>query len=228
MAIVKVNWSGGKDSTTAVYLHVERGDTVKIVCYIPMLTKQIPLIARKHYLFIKSMGLRFREMGCEVTFVSGQTYEEHVLYRSTRGKFKGRMFGFPCFITGACAFKRDSKVKALNNVDVGYFDYEDIGIAYDEIERQGQLNDKKRSILCVYHFTEKDCFTYCKFHSALSPHYETNSRDGCALCPHGKEYERQQYFRDYPEAIEVVKRLQDIVKRERPEQRPLRGHKWFL
>lgn len=48
MAIVKVNWSGGKDSTTAVLLHVERGDTVKVVCYIPMLTKQIPLLTRKH------------------------------------------------------------------------------------------------------------------------------------------------------------------------------------
>ena len=90
------------------------------------------------------------------------------------------------------------------------------------------MNDKKRSILCEYHFTEKDCFNYCDLRSALSPHYETNSRDGCALCPQSKEYERQQYFRDYPEAIKVVKRLQDIVKRERPEQSPLRGHKWFL
>ena len=36
------------------------------------------------------------------------------------------------------------------------------------------------------------------------------------------------YFNDYPEAVEVVKRLQDIVKQERPEQSSLRGHNWFL
>lgn len=40
MSIVKVAWSGGKDSTCAVMLHIKRGDKVKVVCYIPMFTKK--------------------------------------------------------------------------------------------------------------------------------------------------------------------------------------------
>ena len=45
--IVKIGWSGGKDSTCAVMKHIERGDKVKAVCWVPMLTKEIPLILTK-------------------------------------------------------------------------------------------------------------------------------------------------------------------------------------
>ncbi len=34
MDIVKIGWSGGKDSTCAVYKHLERGDKLKIVSYL--------------------------------------------------------------------------------------------------------------------------------------------------------------------------------------------------
>ena len=52
MDIVKVNWSGGKDSTCSALLHIKRGDKVKIVSYIPMFTDEIPLILKDHYNFI--------------------------------------------------------------------------------------------------------------------------------------------------------------------------------
>lgn len=44
MAIVKFNWSGGKDSSCALKLHLDCGDYVKAVCYIPMLNDKIPLL----------------------------------------------------------------------------------------------------------------------------------------------------------------------------------------
>lgn len=213
--IVKVSWSGGKDSTCAVLKHLELGHKVKAVCYIPMFTDDIPLITKEHYDFIMKTADRFRGMGAEVHIVTGKTYYDFVLTRSSRGKFKGRMFGFPPFITGMCNFKTYSKTKALSQCDVGEYDYEDIGIAFDEIARQKQLNDRKRSILCELEMTEENAKQHVLKYDMLSPHYTTQKRDGCALCPHAKTSVRIQWFDDYPETIPLVKFLQNKVKRER-------------
>ena len=106
--IVKVSWSGGKDSSCAVMQHLHACNTVKVVCYIPMFTDAIPLITKVHYEFILRTADRFRQMGAEVYIVTGMTYYCYVTHRSTRGKFQGRAFGFPCFRRGQCGFKRDS------------------------------------------------------------------------------------------------------------------------
>ena len=55
-------------------LHIERGDTVKAVCYIPMFTKDIPLIMKEQYQFILNTADYFRSLGAEVFIVSGMTY----------------------------------------------------------------------------------------------------------------------------------------------------------
>lgn len=226
--IVKVNWSGGKDSTCAALLHIERGDMVKMVCYIPMLTETIPLLLKDHYDFILRTADYFRSLGAEVYITTGMTYCDFIRKRSTRGKYKGRMFGFPCFWTGKCGFKRDSKLKALNTLDIGYFDYEDIGIAYDETKRHGVLTESKRSILCEMKMTEADAALYDSMRNILSPHYQSESRDGCTLCPHAHSREREIWFQQYPEAYNIVLELQDLVRKERPDQTPLRDYKWFI
>ena len=190
--VVKVSWSGGKDSTCAVMRHIERGDTVKAVCYIPMFTDTIPLLLKDHYEFILRTADKFRSMGAEVYIVKGITYYEYVHKRSSRGKFKGRPFGFPCVIKEWCGFKRDSKLKALSEIDIGQYDYEDIGIAADETRRHAQLTDKKRSILCELGITEQMATEFDKEHGVLSPHYKTHGRDGCTLCPHAKASERER------------------------------------
>ena len=228
MDIVKVSWSGGKDSTCAVLMHIKLGHKVKVVCYIPMFTDEIPLLLKNHYKHIMNTAEIFRKLGAEVYVVTGKTYYSYVIHRSPKGKYKGRMFGFPYFKRGMCGFKRDSKVKALQKCDVGYFDYEDIGIAFDEVARHSQLNDQKRSILCELQITEDDTLRFCKDNGVLSPHYGNFDRDGCTLCPHASEKERTLWFSDYPEAIPLVLELQEIVKQERPDNSPLRDHKWFL
>ena len=75
--IVKVSWSGGKDSTCAMLKHLESGNVVKAVCYIPMLTPEIPLIMKNHYEFIQNTAERFRNMGAEVNIISGMDYYTH-------------------------------------------------------------------------------------------------------------------------------------------------------
>lgn len=99
--VVKVGWSGGKDSSCAVMKHIQRGDKVKAVCYIPMFTREIPLILRDHHEFILRTADYFRSLGAEVFFADkGLTYYEYVIHPSLKGKHKGRIFGFPCIGIG--------------------------------------------------------------------------------------------------------------------------------
>ena len=63
MVVVKVGWSGGKDSTCAMYKRLENGDAVKAVCYIPYFTKDIPLINKAHHEFILWQADIFRAQG---------------------------------------------------------------------------------------------------------------------------------------------------------------------
>ncbi len=226
--IVKVSWSGGKDSTCAVMKHLELGHTVKAVCYIPMFTDTIPLITKAHYGFIMRTADKFKSLGVEIHLVHGLTYFDFVHRRSTQGKYKGRAFGFPPFQKGWCGFKRDSKLKALNGCDVGKYDYEDIGIAYDEVNRHNQLSVSKRSILYELKITEQQAILYCTEKHLLSPLYKMQKRDGCSLCPHARQSEREQWYKDYPEAVPILIGLQNFVKIERPGMYPLRNHQWFI
>ena len=225
---VKVSWSGGKDSTCAVILHLEEGHKVKVVNYTPMFTDEIPLLLKDHYEFIQRTAERFRDWGAEVYMVTGMTYYDYVLRRKTKGADKGGIMGFPCFIPRMCNFKNFSKVRALHRCDVGYYDYEDIGIAYDEEKRQSQLNEKLRSTLVEHKITEKQATEICKRNTFLSPLYQHYKRDGCTLCPNAPKREREQWFREFPEAVPILKELQDKVRAEKPEYSPLRNHEWFL
>jgi hypothetical protein len=229
MAIVKVGWSGGKDSTCSVLLHLEQGDTVKAVCYIPMFTEDIPLITKKHYEFILKTADRFRKMGAEVYIVSGMTYWEYCLDIARNGKNKGQVKGYP--FVNCCGFRRDSKIKAVTNCDVGQFDYLDIAIAYDETSRHNQLDDKKRSILVEKRISELEATKFCIEKNLYSPHYEISGRDGCVLCFNAKPIERKIWFNDYPQAREKVRELQDKLKPllfGRPNEFPLRNYKYFI
>lgn len=227
--IVKVGWSGGKDSTCAVMQHLIKGHRVKAVCYVPMFTETIPLIAKDHYEFILHTADRLREAGAEVHIVFGMSYCEYVMHRAKKGKYRGEIFGFPYICSGQCGFKRDSKLKALLACNVGEYDYEDIGLAADELSRHKQLSESKRSILMEMGITEADAKAFCEKHGLLSPHYARSGRDGCALCPNAKDEEIARWLADYPQALSVLLQLQEYVKKERPDRDPpRRNYKWFV
>lgn len=227
MAIVKLGWSGGKDSTCAAVLHLERGDLVKCVCYIPMFDEDIPLITREHFDFIYSAKEKLEKMGGEVYVINGKTYTEYVLTRTRRGKFAGLIYGFPAPMTGMCGFQRDSKTKAVTSFDVGYYEYMSLGIAADETARLSQLNENKRSILVELGVTEAQTYDIIKPLGLLSPHYASHTRDGCALCYNAKKGELEKWLCDYPEARQRLVELQNYCKEHRPDRAPLRGKKWF-
>lgn len=227
--IVKIGWSGGKDSTCAVMKHIEAGHIVKAVCYIPMFTDDIPLISKGHYEHIIRVADRFRSIGAEVHIVHGTTYYEYVTRPAKKGKNKGKILAWPYIGRGRCGFKRDSKLKALASFDVGPYDYEDIGIAADETDRMNQLRGIKRSILAEQGITEGDAKEFCEKNDMYSPQYYNSKRDGCVLCPEAKDAEIDRWLADYPEALPLLIELQEFVKRERPDRDPpRRGYKWFV
>ena len=39
MCVYKVSWSGVKDSTASMLLHLQAGHSVHAVCFVPMLTE---------------------------------------------------------------------------------------------------------------------------------------------------------------------------------------------
>ena len=229
MDIVKVGWSGGKDSTCATYKHLERGDKVKAVCYVPMFTEEIPLINKEHYNFIIGQADIFTSMGGQVFFAKGITYYDYCLSICKSGIHKGQVKGYP--YVNACGFRRDSKIKAVSECDVGEYDYLDLAIAYDETKRQNQLNDKTRSILCELEITEPQAKQFCLDRNAYSPHYKYSKRDGCALCYNAKPIERKIWLDDYPQAYDILLELQNKLKPllvGRKNEYPLRKYHHFI
>ena len=162
-------------------------------------------------------------------FAKGQTYVDYCLSILQKGPYKGQVKGYP--YVNACGFRRDSKIKAVESCDVGFFDYESLGIAYDEIPRHNQLNDKKRSILVELGITEKMAWDFCISKKALSPHYKYSKRDGCALCVNAKPIERKIWLDDYPQAKPILIELQEKLKPllvGRKNEFPLRDYHHFI
>lgn len=210
MAVVKLNWSGGKDSTASFLLHYGRNDVVKAVYYIPMLTEAIPLITKKHYAFIENFIERYSGASAEFIRANGVTYWEHVHHIKTRGKDKGNIRGIGLG-RGFCVFRDRSKVKALESVDVGFYEYTDIGIAADETRRLQQLDGvRKRSILAELGVTEQDAFEICKHCGCLSPTYQGSFRDGCVICFNAHDDRLKEWARDYPQGVEILRDIENL------------------
>lgn len=224
--IYKVNWSGGKDSTAAAMLHLHAGHEVKMVYYIPYLVEGLPLIMPEHYEFIMRTAQAFYDAGAKMYQAQGVTYKQHTEHLLTRGKHKGLHMciglGF-----GFCQFRDRSKVKALEKIDVGNYDFIDIGIAYDEEKRKKQLTGIKKSILCERGYTEEMARAMCATHGVLSPVYSEGKRDGCAICPNAEKGRLQRYCAAYPQARKILLDIEAACKAERPECTPYRGGKWF-
>ena len=49
-----------------------------------------------------------------------------------------------------------------------------------------------------------------------------------ALSSRKRKRERELWFQQYPEAYDIVLELQELVRKERPDQTPLRDYKWFI
>ena len=74
-----------------------------------------------------------------------------------------------------------------------------IGIAADETERQGQLNERKRSALVEYGITEAQAMEICKKLNWVSPTYVHSGRDGCWFCPCQGIEQLRRLYNEFPD-----------------------------
>lgn len=203
MSDILISWSGGKDSTASVILHIAEQHDFEIINYIPYLTDRIPLISKQHYNFIINTAEKFSKFG-KIHIIKGISYHDLFYSEITRGENKGKLRGYSLGF-GYCTFRNYSKLKSLQEIQKKIVHkYIDIGIAFDEKKRQNQLNDYKRSILYEMKITENEAFLICKKFKLLSPHYKNNSRDGCAICPNAPIDGLKEFIKDYPEAKEIL------------------------
>ena len=74
-----------------------------------------------------------------------------------------------------------------------------IGIAADEPERFGQLNEWKRAPLAEFGIEEGLCGLHCQYNDMLLPSYETSCRDGCWFCHNQVIDQLRNLWRNYPD-----------------------------
>lgn len=74
-----------------------------------------------------------------------------------------------------------------------------IGIAADEPERFGQLNEWKRAPLAEFGIGEGLCGLYCQYNDMLLPSYDTGCRDGCWFCHNQGIAQLRNLWRKHPD-----------------------------
>lgn len=109
--------------------------------------------------------------------------------------------GFPVSFTKKGTWCQQLKTRFLESPAArgGKYIVEYLGIAADEPERFGQLNDRKRAPLAEFGIEEGLCGLYCQYEGILAPSYETSCRDGCWMCHNQGVNQLRQLRKDYPE-----------------------------
>lgn len=110
--------------------------------------------------------------------ISGEkvNYEECFYGRMVKGKFVGRMKGFPMQKGNWCT---KLKLNAIAQLGITEDTIQYIGIAQDEPERLARLDGvTKLSPLAAIGWTEIDCRRWCEENNLLSPIYTTATRGG--------------------------------------------------
>jgi hypothetical protein len=113
----------------------------------------------------------------------------------------GKYSGFP--LGGTCLIQRECKTRTAKTVKKKYLSddktVEYIGIASDEVKRQGQLGDKRQSLLCRYGVREADTYDILKPFGLLSPIYSHAKRGGCWFCHNQGVDQLRLLRRNYPD-----------------------------
>ena len=126
------------------------------------------------------------------------TFEARFYQQFTRGKMKGRIYGFPFKLCNWC--NSDLKRAALDlakKQTIGAISY--IGIAVDEPNRFHVLSEEKISPLVEADMTESDCREWCEKNNLLSPIYSKIARGGCWFCYNQSVQQLRLLRKQYPD-----------------------------
>lgn len=192
-----VSFSGGKDSTAMLIEMVNRGYHIDEIVF-----ADTQLEFPEMYEYIDRVE---DYIGMDITRLRhDKSFDEYFYGTLTRGKFKGRMRGWPPVLYG-CYINRDVKVRKMKRyvesregVIVNY-----IGFTDEERKRsqssQFDTTDKHSYVfpLIEWGWTEEYCLEYLE--SIDMKHPLDGLRSGCWLCPKQPVSALQYIFDNHPD-----------------------------
>lgn len=203
-----ISFSGGKDSSA-------------------MLLRMLELDYKIDEIVFADTELEFPEMYQYITKIENyigrgitilkpkKSFYELFFRKITRGKYKGRIRGWPLVVFG-CWWQRESKGKPLDYHTEGCINY--IGYASDEKERSvKKISSYGKDIsykfpLIEWGWTEKDCLNYLKDRQLFPPIYKKFNRTGCWLCPKQSKRSLYKLWKYYPDLWKKLLKLDQIAK----------------
>jgi len=180
--------SGGKDSSAMIIRAKELGMQIDEILFADT-GKEFPEVYEyldrlEDYLSIKIRRLKPKT-----------TWDDWFFGKSTRGKSKGKMRGWPMAVAGACWWHREAKFKPLNEACMGSKRY--IGIAVDEPKRI-RTTPGYVYPLSDWGWTEQDCIGYLKSKDMLAGIHTKFKRTGCYLCQKQSKASLMTLHKEYP------------------------------
>lgn len=197
--------SYGKDSLAQLEVIYEHGlPLTDIVTADIMATPEIPAYLPELVDFRDRIDKEVQERyGISVTHVKADVSFKELFYRqlTARSKYTG-IWGWPPIMGHWCM--RVLKQEPIKKYFAGKDYVEWIGIAADEIERHGQLNERKRSALVEYNITEAEAMEICQRLNWVSPTYLHSGRDGCWFCPCQGTAPLRRLYNEFPEYWQLM------------------------
>lgn len=191
-----VAFSGGKDSTAMLLRLLELGEQIDGIYFVDT-GFEFPEL----YQYIKKIE---QYIGREITILKPKKSFESWFYgKITRGKYKGKIRGFPMYIN-PCYWTREAKIKPLQELSkkasVFY-----VGIAYDEQERMSKKHKNIEYPLIKWGWKEHDCINYLNKKGLFNPLYVNFNRLGCYFCPKQSQASLFVLWKNYPDLWEKMK-----------------------
>ena len=189
-----VRFSGGKESTAMLLRMIELDMQIDDITFCDN-GLEYPEI----YEYIKKVE---KYIDRKITVIKPKkTWDELFYTKVKKGRFKGRIRGFPYVVLPGCWASRDLKVRPMeklnNKTDLYY-----LGINFNEKKRvqyeKGHC-ENLRYPLIDWKWTEHHCLKYLRDKKLENPVYKKFKRTGCWLCPKQSIIALRILYNDYPD-----------------------------
>lgn len=198
-----VNFSGGKESTAMLIHMIELKMQIDDIMFCDN-GLEYPEV----YEYIKKVEKYIER---KITIIHPKKTWDDIFYSKVcKGRFKGRIHGFPYCCVPGCWASRDLKVRPMEHSrpkDALIY----LGINYDEKDRiqyeKGHC-ENLRYPLVEWRWSAQKCLDYLKEKDLFPPLYNKFERTGCWLCPKQRMGSLKILYRDYPDLWKKLKKYE--------------------
>lgn len=201
--------SGGKDSVTMCDLLLKNGYPVDYVVFTDTLQE-----FKEMYDYINKVNKYFKERyRKEITILKPEsTFEDWCFGTIQKGERQGLIRGLPSATNSFCYWRREAKVKPMENFIKSLKSKVVLYIGFTRDEKRSVENTEiithKYPLKNDFKMTEDDCKAYLIKQEMENPLYRDFSRTGCRMCPFQSDnawnsvYKNYRYVWDYMKDIE--------------------------